>query len=82
MRPRADTARRDGLHVQALYSVGALARAANVTHNMLLRLLRASNVELLQVGRALHVPLAEIERKIPALWRSILAAERVRSGTY
>ena len=78
MRPRADTRRRGGLHVQALYSVAALARAANVTPNILLRLLRTSHVELLQAGRGLYVPLIEIEAKVPALWKSLEAAERLR----
>jgi hypothetical protein len=78
MRSRADSSRRGPLRVQALYSVGALARAGNVSPDMLLRLLRASKVELVRSGRAVLVPLHEIEEKIPALWKSIELAERLR----
>jgi hypothetical protein len=79
MRARADTRRR-ALHVQALYSVRALARAASVSPKLLLRLLRAAKVELLRSGRAVYVPLEQIEAKVPGLWKSILAAERLRNA--
>jgi hypothetical protein len=41
-------------------------------------MLRSSGVVLLNGGRSLFVPLSEIERKIPPLWRSIFRAETVR----
>ena len=67
------------LEVKALYSVAELARGANVGADRLRRVLRASGVTLLRGGRVLLVPLSEIREKIPALWESILAADRRRS---
>jgi hypothetical protein len=67
------------LELKALYSVGALATAAGVTPYLMLRLLRANGVEFVRAGRCVFVPLSEIEARIPALWRSILAAEGARA---
>ncbi len=78
MRARTDARRDGGLEVQAVYSVVALARAANVTPYLLRRLLRVNGVTLLRVGRAIFVPLSEIEARIPPLWESIKAAEMLR----
>ena len=78
MRARTDARRESGLEVQAVYSVVALARAANVTPDLLRRLLRVNGVALLRVGRAIFVPLSEIEARIPPLWESIKAAEMLR----
>ena len=83
MRARSDTARaRAGadapLEVQAVYSVAALARVANVTPHLLRRVLRANGVELVRAGRSLLVPLSEIESKIPPLWESLKAVEAMR----
>jgi hypothetical protein len=64
--------------VQALYSIAALARAGNVDAHLLRRVLRANQLELLRNGRTLYVPLSEIQRKIPALWESLRAAEELR----
>ena len=79
MYARHDAGRHGPLEVQALYSVGALARASNVSAHLLTRILRARGVELIQAGRSIFVPLAEIEAKIPLLWKSILAAEMLRA---
>ncbi len=46
---------------------------------MLLRLLRANRVELVTAGRAVMVPLTEIQRQIPPLGRSLVATDRVRA---
>jgi hypothetical protein len=66
------------LAVQALYTIPALARVANVTRYFLRRLLLACEVPFLRSGRLIYVPLSEIERRIPPLWESICAGERVR----
>jgi hypothetical protein len=66
------------LEVQAFYALGALARAANVDIDKLRRVLRANDIIFIREGRALFVPMSEIEVKIPPLWASICAAERVR----
>jgi hypothetical protein len=74
--------RRDGLagqlEVQALYSIVALARFARLTRYKLRRILRSNGIQLVRIGRAVFVPLSEIERKIPPLWASICAAEKIR----
>jgi hypothetical protein len=80
MRTRKDTARTGPLQVQALYSVRALAQAANVTPHLMRRVLRAAHVETLRAQRAIFVPLTELEAKLPQLWASIQAAERLRFG--
>jgi hypothetical protein len=77
MRARKDTGF-ESLEIRALYSIAELARAAGVTTYMLRRALRAAGVDLLRSGRALYVPLSEIESKIPSLWQSIRRAEQVR----
>ena len=77
MRARKDETEKP-LEVAALYAVATLARVAGVTPFALLRLLRANGVELVTAGRAVWVPLTEIEGRMPALWRSIVTVERVR----
>ena len=68
------------LEVQALYSLGTLARIGNVTKGILRRVLLANGVELVRAGRALFVPLCEVERRIPALWKSLCLAEELRKA--
>jgi hypothetical protein len=80
MRARQAAGRRRPLEVQAVYSMAELARASNVSSHLLRSLLRARDVELIQAGRLFYVPLAEIEAKLPVLWRSIQAAEMLRAG--
>jgi hypothetical protein len=77
MRARANSDPK-ALEVCALYSVETLARVAGVTHQLLRRLLASNGVTLVSVGRTGMVPLSEIEVRIPPLWRSIVAAERLR----
>jgi hypothetical protein len=78
MRARSD--RTDGpLKVQALYSLATLARVAGVTPQLLMRLLRTNEVQLVSAGRSVLVPLSEIQRLIPALWHSLNAIERMRA---
>jgi hypothetical protein len=78
MRARSD-AGAGALELQALYSVATLARAAGVTQQLMLRALRAAGVDLLTVNRSILVPLVELEARAPLLWRSIVAAERIRA---
>jgi|HubBroStandDraft_6_1064221.scaffolds.fasta_scaffold1327434_1 hypothetical protein len=66
------------LEVQAIYSIPALARVANVTQQTLRRLLDRNGVDVVVAGRSRYVPLSEIQRKIPPLWESIKAAEALR----
>jgi hypothetical protein len=77
MQRRMDV-QRGKLEVQALYSISALARLANVTRQMLTRLLQINHVQLVHIGRATLVPLSQIEEKIPPLWESLCAVERAR----
>ena len=77
MRARTDS--HGPLKVQALYSVATLARVAGVTEQLLKRLLRLNGVKVIKTGRSVLVPLSEIERHIPPLWRSIVAVERLRA---
>jgi hypothetical protein len=78
MHRRRDNLPSGSLGVQALYTIPALARVANVTRYLLRRLLLASGVPLLRSGRVLYVPLSEIEKRIPPLWESICAGEKLR----
>jgi hypothetical protein len=77
MHPRHDS-RLESLEVQALYSIAALARIANVSTDLLRRVLRTNGVTFVHGGRALLVPLSELERKIPPLWESLRSASKLR----
>jgi hypothetical protein len=79
MRPPRE-ALRDAPEVQALYSVGRLARVGNVDKDMLRRLLRSNGVTLYRGGRVFYVTLAEIQEKIPPLFQSLCLAEQLRRG--
>jgi hypothetical protein len=78
MRPRGGRGTAP-LELRALYSVAMLARIANISRQMLHRLLRSSRVSLVRVGRSVSVPLSEIRWKIPALWTSICEIESIRN---
>ena len=67
------------LELRAFYSVAMLARIANISRQMLHRLLRRSRVSLVRDGRSVSVPLSEIRWKIPALWNSIYEMEALRN---
>jgi len=75
--PESQTA---GLRGRIFYAVAELARVGNVPVYRLVRLLRSNGVTLLHSGRALYVPLDEIQRKIPPLWKSIRIMEALRRG--
>ncbi len=64
--------------MQAIYSIAVLAKIANITHDLMLRVLRSNRVVFVCSERSLYVPLSEIEQRIPPLWQGILAAEKVR----
>ncbi len=66
------------LEVQALHSISALARLANVTRQMLTRLLQVNHVQLVRIGRLVLVPMSQIEENIPPVWDSLCAVERAR----
>ena len=68
------------LKLQAAYSLWALAQAAGLAPRVLKRILQSAGVRLLRTGRAVHVPLAELDARIPELWRSIILVERLRAG--
>ena len=82
MRGRSSTERRTPrLEVRAFYSVAELARVGNVPAYTLIRLLRRNGITFLRSGRASYITLDEIRRKIPLLWRSLRATEKLRRGT-
>jgi excisionase family DNA binding protein len=67
------------LPLRAVYTVPELAKYAGVSRFFLLRLLRSNDVPFVRSGRMVLVPLCDIELRMPRLWRSIVAAERVRA---
>jgi hypothetical protein len=67
------------LQIRALYLVPILARACGVTQGRMARLLRANGVAFVRSGRSIIVPLSELRRRVPALWDSLVAAERLRA---
>jgi hypothetical protein len=71
---------RETAELQALYSIAILARMGNISVERLRRVLRSAGVVLIRGGRALFVPLSEVQRKIPPLWESLVLTEQVRRG--
>jgi hypothetical protein len=67
------------IEVRAVYNVVELARVAGVSPHMMHRLLEDNGVTILRAGRIDLVPLCDIEARIPPLWQSIVAAERLRA---
>jgi hypothetical protein len=67
------------LEVRAVYTVAELARVAGVSLHVMRQLLEDGGVTLLRAGRHDMVPLCDIESRIPPLWQSIVAAERLRA---
>lgn len=78
--PSSRSAPQGELALRALYSIPELARTARVHRNTLRRLLDSAGVRLVRAGRSLLVPLSEIESRVPALWRSLVAIEALRRG--
>ena len=75
--------RRSDMHhgepqLQAVYGLSALAAFARVDRHLLQRLLKANGVRVVRAGRAILVPLCEIQEKIPPLWKSICLVDKVR----
>ena len=68
----------DGLPLRSVYGIDELAAAAGINRRRLHRHLLRGGVRLLILGRRVLVPLTEIRRRIPPLWKSIVLAERVR----
>lgn len=78
------TKRDETLRVKALYPVAELAECIGVSHQTLRRMLVVAKVDMQRTGEGKRVhaliPLAELETKMPTLWRSIVAAESIRAG--
>ena len=64
--------------IQALYTLGELARASAIERRKLRRILEREGVELLVSGRIAYVSLAELEVKVRPLWEGIKAAHSLR----
>ena len=67
------------LRAQAVYSIGELARVAGIPAYRLLRMLRRCGVPLIRVGRSFQVSIADIQEKIPPLWRGICVMDELRA---
>ncbi len=59
-------------------SLYALARLGNVSRHTLTSLLRERGVRRIVVGQRVLIPMAEIERKIPLLFRSLQLVASMR----
>lgn len=68
----------EALEAEAIYSVGTLARIGNISAGRMRRVLRSNGVKMMRVGRVLAVSLADVKKKIPPLWDSLLLIERLR----
>jgi len=66
------------LPIQAVYTIGELARASSIERRKLRRILDREGVELLVSGRISYVPLSELEVKVRPLWEGIKAAHALR----
>jgi hypothetical protein len=63
---------------QAAYTIAQLAQFAGLSRFVLRGLLESSGVKFIRSGRTLLVPLAEIEEKLPKLWKSFWLLEGAR----
>jgi len=70
MHPRKD-AHDDQIGLPGLYSIGTLAWLSGVTRHVMLRLLREGGVRFVRSGRALYVPMTEIQERLPAFWKTL-----------
>jgi hypothetical protein len=70
MHPGKD-AHADQHGMPGLYSIGTLARLSGVTRHVMLRLLRESRVRFMRAGRAIYVPMTELQKKLPAFWETM-----------
>ncbi len=69
---------RGGLQLKAVYGIAELARSAGVSRQFLHRLLPKAGVKLVRHGGFVLVPLQEIKRCIPELWKAIIVVEQQR----
>ncbi len=63
--------------IKALYTVQELATLASTTRFRMMRILDTHGVVLVRSGRAILVPINEVEWKIPQLLEAIETAARV-----
>jgi hypothetical protein len=68
------------MQIQAFYTIAELARLAGMTRQTMGRLLLANGLAMQRVGRTAIVPMSEVERKLPLVWESLLALERLRTS--
>jgi hypothetical protein len=66
------------LPLRAAYPLRMLAEAASMNRKTLGRVLEREGVRCFRTVKSVWVPLSELERKVPALWESIKAAEMLR----
>ena len=66
------------LPLKAMYTIGQLASAARMDRRAMKVLLAGHGVVFTRSGRWWFVSLAEIERKVPALWEGIKTFEALR----
>jgi len=64
--------------LRPLYTIAELAKLVQVTRHTMVRLLRAHHVAFLRSGRALYVPLCEIEEKMQPSWKSTCTSGEAR----
>ena len=67
------------LEVRAVYSVAELARVAGVSVYVMRQLLENAGITFMRAGSHDMVPLCDIEMRIPPLWQSLVATERLRA---
>ena len=74
MNPRSDNVG-GAPPIRAFYSLGALAKIAGVHTGFLRRMLIAAGVVFVRNGRTAIVPLSEIERCAPGIWRCLVSMQ-------
>jgi hypothetical protein len=80
---RSDTVRRSHrsatvLELRAVYSIAEPAKSAGISWYAMRRLLPANKVTFLHSGRAVLVPLPEIQKHVPQLWEALIDVEQLR----
>jgi hypothetical protein len=66
------------LGLKAVYSIAELAKSAGISWYAMRRVLVANKVTFLHSGRAVLVPLPEIQKHVPQLWEALIAVEQLR----
>ncbi len=67
--------------VQPFYSLSELGYLTDTNRKRVLRMLRQSRIRTYRMGNRHLVFVSEIEKKLPDLWASVVACERVRAIT-